>query len=145
VLIPIIARTLKSSAQQISSVDNRLHKQTNDDVSLLIRGTNVESELQETPTDVIVFDEFDRMVKDFLEDAKHRTDGSNVKRLTYLSTPTVPGHGLDADDMWWSSDMMKWFVPCPHAGECRRSRFEDNVKLGDDDGTAFWSVSSVRM
>lgn len=118
---------------RFSSVDNRLHKQTTDDVSLLIRGTNVESELQETPTDVIVFDEFDRMVKDFLEDAKHRTDGSDIKRLTYLSTPTVPGHGLDADDMWWSSDQMKWYVPCPGCGRMQTLTMEDNVKLGDDE------------
>lgn len=119
-------------ASKFGSVDNRTHKQTNDDVSLLIRGTNVESELQETPTDVIVFDEFDRMVVDFLEDAKHRTDGSDIKRLTYLSTPTVPGHGLDADDMWWSSDMMKWNVPCPGCGRMQVITFADNLKLGDD-------------
>jgi phage terminase large subunit GpA-like protein len=61
-------------ASKFGSVDNRTHKQTNDDVSLLIRGTNVESELQETPTDVIVFDEFDRMVVDFPRrcEASHR-------------------------------------------------------------------------
>ena len=36
------------------SVDNRTHKQTKEDIALLIRGTNVESELQETPTVVVV-------------------------------------------------------------------------------------------
>lgn len=129
---PIIASN-PALGTRFSSVDNRLHKQTTDDVSLLIRGTNVESELQETPTDVIVFDEFDRMVTDFLEDAKHRTDGSHIKRLTYLSTPTVPGHGLDADDMWWASDMMKWYVPCPGCGRSQTLTMEENVKIGDSE------------
>ena len=119
-------------AHKFKSVDNRTHKQTTDNIALLIRGTNVESELQETPTDVVVFDEYDRMVQDFLEDAKHRTDGSSVKRLTYLSTPTVPGHGLDSEDMWHSSDMMKWFVPCPHCSRFQTFLFEENVKVGDD-------------
>lgn len=119
-------------AAKFGSVDNRTHKQTTDDVSILIRGVNVESELQETPADVVVFDEFDRMTTDYLEDAKHRTDGSNIKRLTYLSTPTVPGHGLDADDMWWMSDQMKWFVPCPHCGRMQTLTLEENVKIGDD-------------
>lgn len=117
---------------KFKSVDNRTHKQTQEDISLLIRGTNVESELQETPTDVVVFDEFDRMVQDYLQDAKHRTDGSTVKRLTYLSTPTVPGHGLDSEDEWWDSDMMKWFVKCPGCSRFQTFTFEDNVKIGDN-------------
>lgn len=116
---------------RFNSVDNRTHKQTTDDIALLIRGTNVESELQETPTDVIVFDEFDRMMQDFLSDARHRTDGSSVKRLTYLSTPTVPGGGLDAEEFWHSSDQMKWFVPCPSCGRMQTITMEENLKIGD--------------
>lgn len=116
---------------KFKSVDNRTHKQTVDDIALLIRGTNVESELQETPTDVVVFDEYDRMVQDYLADAKHRTDGSLIKRLTYLSTPSVPGHGVDSDDMWHISDQMKWFVKCPGCSRFQTFSFEDNVKLAD--------------
>jgi hypothetical protein len=124
--------------KKFASVDNRTHKQTNDDIALLIRGTNVESELQETPTDVVVFDEFDRMTQDYLADARHRTDGSAVKRFTYLSTPTVPGHGLDSEDMWHSSDMNRWFVPCPHCSRMQSFTLDENVKIGDDEfGCAF--------
>lgn len=115
-----------------ASVDNRTHKQTNKDIALLIRGTNVESELQETPTDVVVFDEYDRMTTDWLSDAKHRADGSDVKRFTYLSTPTVPGHGLDADDMYWASDQHQWFVPCPHCGRMQTFSLDEHVKIGND-------------
>lgn len=132
---PIIASN-EILSTKFKSVDNRTHKQTNDNIALLIRGTNVESELQETPTDVVVFDEYDRMTTDWLEDAKHRTDGSDVKRLTYLSTPSVPGHGLDADDMYWSSDQMRWFVPCPACGRYQTFTMEENVKLGNDAWTS---------
>lgn len=113
------------------SVDNRTHKQTDENIAMLIRGTNVESELQETPVDVVVYDEYDRMVQEFLSDAKHRTDGSLIKRLTYLSTPSVPGHGLDSDDMWHASDMHKWFVKCPGCGRFQTFTMEDNLKIGD--------------
>jgi hypothetical protein len=128
---PIIASN-EILSKKFRSVDNRTHKQTLDDIALLIRGTNVESELQETPTDVVVFDEYDRMVQDFLSDARHRTDGSSVKRFTYLSTPTVPGHGLDSEDMWWSSDQHRWYVPCPHCGRSQSFTLDENVKIGDD-------------
>lgn len=116
-----------------AAVDNRLHKQTTDDISMLIRGVNIESELQETPTDCIVFDEFDRMATDFLEDAKHRADGSSVKKITYLSTPSVPGHGIDSEDMWHSSDMHLWEVPCPGCGRFQALNFSDHVKIGENE------------
>jgi len=116
-----------------ASVDNRLHKQTTDDISMLIRGVNVESEMQETPTDCIIFDELDRMATDFLEDAKHRVDGSPVKKLTYLSTPSVPGHGVDAEDMWHSSDMHLWEVPCPGCGRFQALTFDEHVRIGDNE------------
>lgn len=117
--------------QKFKSVDNRLHKQTIEDIKLLIRGTNVESELQETPTDVVVYDEYDRMVQEFLEDAKHRTDGSKWKRLTYLSTPSVPGHGIDSDEMWGASDQHHWEIPCPGCGRFQFLNMEENLKIGN--------------
>jgi hypothetical protein len=117
---------------QFAAVDNRLHKQTLDDVSMLIRGVNVESELQETPTDCIVFDEYDRMSTEFLADAKHRVDGSTIKKITYLSTPSVPGHGVDGEDMWHSSDMHLWEVPCPGCGRFQSLNFDDHVRIGEN-------------
>ena len=76
-------------------MDNRLHKQSQNAINLYIRGTNIERELQEIPVDVEVWDQRDRIVEDNLEEARHRMDGSNVKKLMMLiSTPTVPGHGV---------------------------------------------------
>lgn len=120
------------------SVDNRLHKQTLDDIKFLFRGTNIENELQETPVDCEVWDERDRMVETFLADARRRMDGSKIKRLTELSTPTVPGFGIDSDDLWGASDQHEWEVPCPHCGRFQvlypsGGNLEDHVVLGDDE------------
>jgi len=115
-----------------SNVDNRLHKQSKDAISWYIRGTNINRELQEIPVDVEVWDERDRMVEDNLDDARHRMDGSKVKKLTMLSTPTVPGHGVDDEYSWHASDMHKWEVPCPHCNRFQIFNFEENVLLGDN-------------
>lgn len=120
--------TLKA---EFHSVDNRLHKQTAKSINLYIRGTNIVNELQEIPVDVEVWDERDRMVEDNLEEARHRMDGSKIKKLTILSTPTVPGHGVDADDGWWSSDQHRWEVPCPRCGRFQVLNHEDNLRHGD--------------
>jgi Phage terminase large subunit (GpA) len=114
-----------------SNVDNRLHKQSKDAISWYIRGTNINRELQEVPVDCQVWDERDRMVEENLDDAKHRMDGSKIKRLVKLSTPTVPGHGVDSDDEWHKSDQHEWEVPCPRCGRFQVFNFEENVKLGD--------------
>ena len=116
---------------QFARVDNRLHKQTIDDVKLFIRGTNIESELQEVPVDCEVWDERDRMVEENLEDARHRMDGSNIKKLTELSTPTVPGHGVDSDDTWHMSDMHLWEIACPGCGTYQILNFEVNLRIGN--------------
>jgi hypothetical protein len=113
------------------SVDNVLHKQTDRGVALYIRGTNISRELQEIPVDVEVWDERDRFVEDHLEDAMSRMDGSKIKKLTMLSTPTVPGHGVDAEDAWWASDQHHWEVPCPGCGRFQSFTWEDNFRLGD--------------
>lgn len=123
--------------EQFKNVDNRLHKQTKHAINLYVRGTNIKSELQEIPVDVEVWDERDRMIEqlpdetDPLEEARHRMDGSKIRKLTMLSTPTVDGYGVYADEAWGASDQHRWEVPCPGCGRFQVLNFEDNVRLGD--------------
>jgi hypothetical protein len=132
---PIIDSTpeLKTHFQR---TDNRMHKQTIDNVNLYIRGTNIETELREIPVDVEVWDERDKMVEDNLTEAEARMDGSSIKKLVTLSTPTVPGHGVNSSDEWFASDMHQWNVPCPHCGRFQVLNFKENVKLGDSNVTS---------
>lgn len=123
--------------KKFQSVDNRLHKQTTDDVNLYIRGTNIARELQEIPVDFEIWDERDRMVEDNLEDARHRMDGSEIRKLMQLSTPTVEGHGIFGEDVWDISDQHRWEVPCPGCNRYQVLNFEQpgldysNLRLGD--------------
>jgi len=122
---------------RFSSVDNRLHKQTADGVNFYVRGTNIIRELQEFPVDFEIWDERDRMVEDNLEDARHRMDGSQIRQVLILSTPTVDGYGVYADDGWAASDQHRWEVPCPSCGRFQVLNFNDpsldynSVMLGD--------------
>jgi hypothetical protein len=133
---PIIESNAYLDAK-FASVDNRLHKQTTDRVNLYIRGTNISSEVQEVPVDFEIWDERDRMVEENLEDARHRMDGSQVKKLVQLSTPTVDGHGVYSDDAWPLSDQHRWEIACPACGRYQCLNFDDkeldytNLKLGD--------------
>lgn len=123
--------------EQFASVDNRLHKQTVGGVNLYIRGTNIVRELQEVPVDFEMWDEYDRMVMENMEDARHRMDGSEYRRLVVLSTPTVDGFGVYGEDGWDISDQHRWEVPCPGCGRFQVLNFNDpsldysNLKLGD--------------
>jgi hypothetical protein len=123
-------------SNEFTSVDNRLHKQSQDAIALFIRGTNIKSELQEIPVDVEVWDERDRMMEqladgtDPLEEARHRMDGSIIRKLVMLSTPTVDGFGVYGEDGWENSDQHRWEIPCSSCGRYQVLTFDDNVKLG---------------
>lgn len=125
-----------------SSVDNRLHKQSKRGANLYIRGTNILRELQEIPVDFEIWDERDRMVDVInevspLEEARHRMDGSKVKKLWILSTPTVEGYGVYGEDAWDISDQHRWEVKCPGCNRYQTLNFNqaeleyNNLKLGD--------------
>ena len=122
-------------------VDNRLHKQTIHDIALRIRGTNIWNELREIPSDVLVMDERDRFIEENVPEAMARLDGSKIKRKVELSTPTAPGHGVDAEDAWHNSDQHKWFVPCPHCSRRQTFTFEENVVVADTAEDSFLRCS----
>lgn len=114
-------------AAAFSRTDNRSQKVTAKGVKWYIRGTNIQSELREAPADVLVLDERDVANEDNLEDAYARLDGSKYARVYELSTPTVDGHGVYAEDGWESTDKMRWWVPCYHCQAMQVIEFEANV------------------
>ena len=125
-------------ASKFGSVDNRLHKQSTDKINLYIRGTNIARELQEIPVDFEIWDERDRMIDENLSDARHRMDGSDIRKLLVLSTPTVDGYGVYSEDGWERTDQHRWEVPCPHCNRFQVLNFNDpsleysNIKVGND-------------
>lgn len=142
---PVIASN-PALDEEFSTVDNRLHKQARNGANIYIRGTNILRELQEVPVDFEIWDERDRMIDVIgdvspLEEARHRMDGSNVRKLWILSTPTVDGYGVYGDDSWEISDQHRWEIPCPGCSRYQVLNFDEpsldysNVKLGDDEFT----------
>lgn len=123
----------KGLGKEFGYVSNRTQKVTSSGVKWNIRGTNIATELREVPADILVLDERDVANEDNLDDAYARLDGSNYARVYELSTPTVEGHGVYAEDGWESTDQMRWWVACPHCGSYQVINFEANVLpyLGD--------------
>jgi Phage terminase large subunit gpA, ATPase domain/Terminase large subunit gpA, endonuclease domain len=123
----------KGLAGEFSRTDNRSQKQTRNGVNWYIRGTNIETELREVPADILVLDERDKANEDNLDDARARLSGSHVQRVYEISTPTVDGHGVYADDAWGASDQMQWWPACPHCSARQVITFDENVLpfLGD--------------
>jgi hypothetical protein len=134
---PIIESNRNLEAK-FGSVDNVLHKQTDKKANLYIRGTNILRELQEIPVDFEIWDEYDRMVIENMPDARHRMDGSTIRQLMVLSTPTVDGYGVYSEEGWDNSDQNRWEVPCPGCGRFQVLNWDEpaldysNLKIGDD-------------
>jgi hypothetical protein len=124
---PVLESNAKLKAE-FSRTDNRAQKQTKHGINWYIRGTNIETELREVPADILVLDERDKANEELLDDARARLSGSKVQRTYELSTPTVDGHGVYADDAWGASDQCRWWVACPHCGAKQILSFEDNVQ-----------------
>lgn len=126
---PVLDSNKEALAAEFARVDNRGQKVTAKGVKWNIRGTNIQSELREVPSDILVLDERDVANEENLDDAYARLDGSDYARVYELSTPTVDGHGVYGDDGWESTDKMRWWVACPHCGSKQVISFEDNVMM----------------
>jgi hypothetical protein len=70
------------------------------------------SAAKSVPCDSIIFDEYDEMEMSIVELARQRILESDFKLETYLSTPTIPGYGID--DLYSKTDQRTWWIPCPH-------------------------------
>jgi phage terminase large subunit GpA len=130
---PIIESN-KSLEHIFSRTNNVVQKQTIHGTNWYIRGTNIRTELREVPVDVLVLDERDVANEDNLPDAYERISGSSYARVIELSTPTVDGHGVYAEDAWYASDKNRWYVRCSYCNAAQVLTFEENVEpwLGED-------------
>lgn len=68
-----------------------------------------------TPADALFFDELDAMTNERdLAVAKERTAASKYPEDMRLSTPTVPGYGINRE--FEATDQKNWTMTCPHCG-----------------------------
>jgi len=73
------------------------------------------SKLKSIPVDRLYLDERDEMQDSRVDAAEHRLDGSLIPEQTSLSTPTIPGYGVDFD--YKASDQRAWHWKCDHCSK----------------------------
>jgi len=85
------------------------------------------SPIKSIPLDRIFFDEFDEMDPNRVDAAMHRLDGSTEPQTTKLSTPTLPGYGVDLD--YQQSDQRHWYWQCQRCrhGTCLELEYPDCI------------------
>lgn len=96
--------------------------------TLYLRGSNSRSGLKSIPVSFIVFDELDEMVEKNIPLARQRTAGQRHRLEWYISTPTVPGFGIDAE--FRKTNKQQFFFHCPACNKLIQLLF-DNLVIPD--------------
>jgi Phage terminase large subunit (GpA) len=115
-------------------VDNVGLKQVGN-ASLYIRGTNSKAGLKAVPAAVLIFDEYDEMDQENIKLAEERSSGQSFRLNWKISTPTVPGKGINT--LFEQSTKEHFFFPCPACSRQIRFKFPDSLKIIGDDPTSF--------
>lgn len=77
--------------------------------------------------DMLIHDEEDRSDPDTIEQFSSRLSGpSPIKWKIRLSTPTIPGYGIDG--AYQATDRRRWMLTCPHCGHRYVMRFPENIR-----------------
>lgn len=89
---------------------------------LYLRGGYSTTGLRSFPCDVLILDEFDELDPGAVSLARKRLNASLVKRMTRISTPTIPGRGISAafaaSDQRTYQTMCQWCATeCSHCGK----------------------------
>ena len=100
-------------------------------VSLYIRGSRGDSNLKSLPVSVLILDEMDEMDQSQIELAMHRLRGQPEKKVWYISTPTVPGHGVSLE--YEKSTQEHFRFKCPGCGKMDEFNFPDSIKICGED------------
>lgn len=95
---------------------------------LYLRGAWSESSLLSFACDVLVLDEFDRMDPKAVALARRRMNASPLRHELDISTPTLPGRGIDA--LYKQSDQRKYRQACPLCGAENTYDFFRDVYVG---------------
>lgn len=99
---------------------------------LYLRGMKSAIRVKSVPADMIVVDEKDEATPEACEMAEKRLSHSKYQIKYYLSNPSVPNYGIDAD--FQSSDQRFYMLKCTHCGKwnCLEDTFPNCLeKKGD--------------
>jgi hypothetical protein len=82
--------------------------------SIYFRGTRSRTQMKSVPADFLVFDEVDEMAPASVELARKRLGHSGQGWEVFISTPTLPGYGIDR--VFAASDQRHWHLKCAACG-----------------------------
>ena len=97
---------------------------------LYIRGSNSRAGLKSIPVAKIFFDEVDEMNQDNIPLAIERMSGQMNKQEWYISTPTLPGFGINKE--YLASTQEHFIFPCPSCSKAIELVHENLVITGED-------------
>ena len=97
---------------------------------LYIRGSNSRAGLKSIPVATIIFDEFDEMKQENIPLARERMSGQMNKQEWMISTPTLPGFGIN--EQFLGSSQEHFMFPCPSCSKWIELLHENLVITADD-------------
>ena len=109
-----------------SNVKNVGHKRAGS-ANLYIRGSNSRSSLKSIPVSFIVFDEVDEMNQENIPLAEERTAGQADPQMWKISTPTVPGMGINVE--FENSTQEHYVFKCFHCSKRTELIWPDSVVI----------------
>lgn len=96
-----------------------------------IRGSNARAGLKSVPASLLIFDEFDEMDQDNVPLAEERSSGQKYRLNWKVSTPTVPGTGINT--RFQNSTRDHFYFPCPRCSKQIELKFPDSLVITSDD------------
>lgn len=111
-----------------SDVKNTKHKRAGS-ASLFIRGSRAKNKLISVPVARLAIDELDQMVSEHIPLVFERMSGQLDKQGWMISTPTIPGEGIDY--YFAQSTKSKFNFRCPHCNKFIILTFPDSIILDE--------------
>jgi hypothetical protein len=104
---------------------------------LYLRGGWSEAALLSFPADVLILDEFDRLDNKAVALAQRRLNASVFPRRVAISTPTLPGLGIDG--LYNASDKREYEQECPYCHEWHVYEYFRDVRASESqEGQPYW-------
>lgn len=111
---------------------------------LYLRGAWSKAALKSFPADMLIFDEYDEMEPGAISLARKRMNASLLKVEIKISTPTLPGRGIDAE--YKRSDQRVWETKCADCGEYSELDWFRDVRADGEswENWRSWSEQQVK-
>lgn len=125
------ALTLSSHIAALFSDVNNVKMKVAGHSILYIRGSKSRSQLNSIPTPIIVFDEQDEMPPENVKLGEERQSGQVVTKQLRLSTPTIPGFGINKE--FEASTQDYYHFKCPSCSKLIVLKYPESLVITGDD------------